>query len=641
MLRLCTCQTSLNTFESSVTTEVSKQAIAMLRNYVSRWSVEVASSQERLESAIEQHQREVKSWSEEIAFKDLLKPKTTSEIFVPLNIYLLPRKQRISAEEQLISAPLSSILKNEAVSHLIILGQPGAGKTTSVKHLCQEMLTSSEVFPLQQFPLLIRLRDLNTAKTAEDEFEDLVVERIQGILDIPLVFPEDLQGDDSSQTRRSVRERAVVSMLEALQPLILLDGLDEVSLKKKRDGIVQGIRRLAIQLEKARVILTARTGEFSYHIDKMTAYQIAPLTEHQIGQFALGWLGSTDAAPFLEQVGKSPFADTAINPLTLAHLCAIFERVRKIPEKPKSVHKKIVGLLLEEWDQQRSVQRMSAYSNFEVDRKADFLADMAHSLTSNCKTSTFSRDDLLISYHQIAQNYALPDSDAQAVVNELETHTGLIVQSGADSFEFSHKSLQEYLTAVFIVALPNIPRNMIDLQIMPNELAIATALSSRPSQYFYALVVDNFSKLKLSFQFARSFINRLLVERPDFEVTLDVGLAILSLYSQYLRAFIEEAAQLQLFIYDPLADEFEHLNALIRERVPVSGILGAYDFVSKSHGLDGQEIWRLEIRDQREGPLSYYARMRVLPDVLWVRKTLLDDNRQATSGTNLVLGAEA
>jgi hypothetical protein len=614
----------LDNFENSFAGEASKQAFAFLSQYLSRWNVSLSSSQERLDTAIAEHQKEIRNWSGEISFKDLLRPKVTSEVFVPLDIYLLPRRQRFSDSEELRSAPLSVIFGDGEVSHLVILGQPGAGKTTAVKHLCQQMLTGAEIFPLQEFPLLIRLRDLNNATSASGYLQDLLIERIQSVLDIPLIFPADLESADASEARRSLRERAVVQILETLHPLILLDGLDEVSHKAKRDSIVAGVRRLAIQLEKARIILTARTGEFTYHIEKMTAYEIAPLSSPQIQQFAGGWLGAAEAETFLRQVNDSPFADAAIKPLTLAHLCAIFERVHKIPEKPKSVYKKIVSLLLEDWDQQRSVQRLSAYSDFEVDRKADFLSDLAHNLTTSNKTSTFTRFDLLESYRQISINYGLRNSEAQAVVNELETHTGLIVQSGADLFEFSHKSLQEYLTAVFIVGLPWIPRSMIDLQLMPNELAIATALSSRPSKYFYSLVIQNFSRLNLSFQFVRTFINRMLIERPDFDVTPEVGLAILCLYSQYLRASIEEGSQLQLFTYDPLAHEFEHLNALIKERLQVSDLLGVYDFHSHSYGLDGQEIWRLESKDQGEGPLTLYTRGNVLPKLLWVRRTLVD-----------------
>src|SRR5208283_2083993 len=169
----------LSSLETSLATEVSKQAISALKDYLGRWKVDVTSSQERLQSAINEHQRDVRRWSEEISFKDLLKPRVTSDVFVPLNIYLLPRRQRISPEEQLDSVPLAEILKNKAVTHLTILGQPGAGKTTSVKHLCQEMLTNSEVFPSQDFPLLIRLRDLNAARSSDADVEDLLIERIQ------------------------------------------------------------------------------------------------------------------------------------------------------------------------------------------------------------------------------------------------------------------------------------------------------------------------------------------------------------------------------------------------------------------------------------------------------------------------------
>lgn len=206
---------------------------------------------------------------------------------MPLDIYLLPRRQRFSDLEELRSAPLSSIFKDSAVTHLVMLGQPGAGKTTAIKHMCQQTLTGPDVFPSQDFPLLIRLRDLNNAKATSGNLQDLLIKRIQSILDIPLSFPPDLESEDASEARRSLRERAVVQMLETLQPLILLDGLDEVSHKAKRDSIIGGVRRLAIQLEKARIILTARMGEFTYHIEKMTTFvtlQIPSVNSKSTGQ---------------------------------------------------------------------------------------------------------------------------------------------------------------------------------------------------------------------------------------------------------------------------------------------------------------------------------------------------------------------
>jgi predicted NACHT family NTPase len=66
------------------------------------------------------------------------------------------------------------------------------------------------------------------------------------------------------------------------------------------------------------------------------------------------WIRDQSAAErFLVELSKSPYADTAMKPLLLAHLCAIYERIGAIPEQPKVVYRKIVALLLEEWDQER------------------------------------------------------------------------------------------------------------------------------------------------------------------------------------------------------------------------------------------------------------------------------------------------
>ncbi len=134
----------LGNVESSLATEFCKQAFHSLQQLAARWNVTVSSSEDIINAALASHQVEVRRWSEEVSFKDLIRPKQTEEVFVPLDIYLLPRRQRFSNHEQIPSAPLSSVLEGEGTTHLVILGQPGAGKTTAVKHLCQQMLSDSK-----------------------------------------------------------------------------------------------------------------------------------------------------------------------------------------------------------------------------------------------------------------------------------------------------------------------------------------------------------------------------------------------------------------------------------------------------------------------------------------------------------------
>jgi hypothetical protein len=311
----------------------------------------------------------------------------------------------------------------------------------------------------------------------------------------------------------------------------------------------------------------------------------------------------------------------------LAHLCAIFDRSRRIPEKPKSVYRRIVELLLEKWDEERSVVRKSAYAHFEADRKAEFLANLAFEITSELKTSSFTREGLICCYRKINENFGLPNSQAERVVDELETHTGLILKSGRETFEFSHKSLQEYLTADFIVKLPSIPANMIELQTMPNELAIAVAISSKPSEYLSQLVANHFSSIRTSFQFTRSFVSRLLLEEPDFEYTPRVGYALLALYSQYLSSLFQLTDQLSLFVMDQLGEQFEYLADRIRQRVPLEKLDHTHERISTTHTFEGEPVLRMKRKSNRQQVLRTSAES-LLPDEIWIRESLLEP-RQA------------
>jgi hypothetical protein len=605
---------------------------------------------EDVESALDFHMRAVKNWSSEISFSDLRTAKATSEVFVPLNVFLHPRRRHISRSEALEAVSLEDLL-NETLKpvppsphptatpvpprHLIILGQPGAGKTTSMKHLCHRLLYEAEFLGDRiDLPLLVRLQDLNprarTSETTEKVSEDdSLLSLLQDIIGLRITYPTDLSGDESKTARRNLRDRIVIDFLDSMKALIVFDGFDEIIAKSRKDAVTAQLRTLATQLEQSCMILTSRTGEFNYHIEKMAQFELTPLSQPQIATFVSRWLGAEDGDRLLAQIDKSPYNDTAIRPLTIAHLCAIYEKAGRIPEKPKTVYRKIVNLLLEEWDEQRSVKRESAYANFEIDRKSEFLANLAYVLTMSFKRSAYSKEDLIRAYDKIYDNFGLPRLEAAKVANELESHTGLFVQGGYDRFEFSHKSLQEYLTADFIVKLHAVPAHGRSLLPLPNELAIATAISSRPSRYFAHLVLERFETLQPNFGFIRAFVTRLLLEAPDFERSPIVGAALIALYSRYLKLVQKSSAQLSLFIYDQLATEFSALGVMIRERVPIAELLSVYRVAGTSAGLDGDEMMILARKDGLKIPPSNRLRTQLaqLPKEIWVRGSLLDNTK--------------
>src|SRR5262249_12065394 len=113
---------------------------------------------------------------------------------------------------------------------------------------------------------------------------------------------------------------ALMALLDNLRPLIILDGFDEISDHAVRESIVEELRLMLPALTSAKVILTCRSGEFNYNIDRADVFEIAALNDAQVETFAHKWLTqSADAEKFLADVRRSPFADTAIKPLSLAH----------------------------------------------------------------------------------------------------------------------------------------------------------------------------------------------------------------------------------------------------------------------------------------------------------------------------------
>ena len=278
----------------------------------------------------------------------------------------------------------------------------------------------------------------------------------------------------------------------------------------------------------------------------------------QITNFATKWISNErEVEDFLSQLEESPYADTLIRPLNLAHLCALFERYKQIPDKPKSVYRKVINLLVEEWDTQRGLVRRNSTFFFDPERKIEFISEFAFQLSSKFQMVVFDHSILSRIYNSICENYGLLERDREVILNELESNTGLIIKSNYESYEFAHISLQEYLTALYIVKLPFIPPFR-DIQLLPFELAIAVSISSNPSLYLAQLVFTTLKYSDFSLEFIRSFFQRLVIEKPNlFPGSLSaISIQYVYTYCKMIREWKDEE----------ISDIFEIFNYSLFER---------------------------------------------------------------------------
>jgi predicted NACHT family NTPase len=139
-----------------------KEASSNLKTLFNSNKIELITTSEDLLNALYEHSIFVIKSTQNIFFKDLGGSRKISDVYIDLHIELQAKRLRFSDQKQAKSS-IEEILLNTS-THLVILGGPGAGKTTTIKHICQ-MLLNNEITINYKFPILINLRDITDAES--------------------------------------------------------------------------------------------------------------------------------------------------------------------------------------------------------------------------------------------------------------------------------------------------------------------------------------------------------------------------------------------------------------------------------------------------------------------------------------------
>jgi len=512
---------------------------------------------------LEAHAQRVMHWSSTYTFLGLAIPKDSKRDSIALRFGLTPRRYRSRKSKRESTVLLESELLESGRS-MVVLGEPGAGKTTTLRRLALSVLTEegASADP-HQFVVLVVLREVSTRKFLCEELAEILGLQCE---------KHRIAGDDHGvgDSRGSIRRRdydiriagvraedMIVRALDSIAALLLIDGLDEVP-QSRRESIETEIEALNSRATQCVTILSCRSGDFSASLQDFRVTEIAPLDQGEIESIAQLWLG--DPKKFLLALGQSPYRDIVDRPLLLSFLLFLFEAEGELPEQPSLIYRKVVYRLLRDWDEERRIRRPSRYASFDPDRKIDFLSELAYELTFRVQGKLFEEKVFREIFKRMHGSYRLPLSEYKRVAAEIQTHTGIVAASGIDAFEFAHLSIQEYLCAHYIVRVP-VPELLREyLSAYPAPVAVACALSSNASAFFGEMILRHVAErltdpenslhgeteaLQLtlfgddSARTLRSFLSRLQVENPFFKVDLRLGEAVLCLFAFYFRRYTE------------------------------------------------------------------------------------------------------
>ncbi|MBW4673426.1 MAG: NACHT domain-containing protein [Desmonostoc geniculatum HA4340-LM1] len=315
--------------------------------------------------------------------------------------------------------------------YLMVLGEPGAGKSTFLKIIGLEALKGQEgEFKHASIPVFIELKKLAFSNINIDK---LIVQELDN-----LGFPS--------------ADKFTPKALEEGRLLILLDALDEVPIKNLTETITQ-IQDFVYKYDKNRFIISCREAAYRYNLDPFTDVTIADFDDIQIQYVINNWFQTepNTGKNFWQKLNSAEYTvakELTRTPLLLTLLCLLYEN-GKFSNNRATLYEKVLNVLLHEWADENNISREQ--HPLDIRRKKEILSEIAY--------DAFQKNHLFLQRQEIADkidrilSQIVPNDTSirgEDVLRTIEVEHGVLVKRTDGINFFSYPSLQNYLTAQYI-----------------------------------------------------------------------------------------------------------------------------------------------------------------------------------------------
>lgn len=326
-------------------------------------------------------------------------------------------------------------------NHLLVTGEPGAGKSTLgqmyVQRLATEWLDPSADPPLPEPVMPLRI----PAKALADDlpWSELLANAVR-----------------DRRLNATLRPELFARRALGARWLVFVDGLDEIAEPERRDSVIGALASRMRRGGEHRLVITTRPlppDELQKLAGLVDSFTIQPFGPVELQDFASAWFRAQNptnakdrATEFVSQVHDGRLRELVRNPLlaTIAAIANTLEPHRRLPHNRADLYERFISYLLD--DKASGRNTLSELRKAHADEPArveqiEWLYERRKDLVEQLAVKRLESELPLL---DIASDWdhEAPPEDVLAVLSS----TGLFVY-GEAGLRFLHHSFAEYLAA--------------------------------------------------------------------------------------------------------------------------------------------------------------------------------------------------
>lgn len=376
-------------------------------------------------------------------------------------------------EQQVMRTRRQNIAEILARDHAcVILGEPGAGKTTILRYVALVLAEGDIERRLRlkgkKLPILVPLASYEAALRSDDSLT-------------PNMYLARYYEQEHALKNVSSLFEYYLSRGEAI---VLFDGLDEVLTLENRVLIARRVKTFVdvATSQGNKIVITSRIVGYREAPlpGYLPHYTVLNFNQKEIQQFVMRWCHAYEvwlaneaseevrhksliqSRQLIEAIHSNPgIENLATNPLLLTILALIHRQEKKLPHRRVELYEVYVRTLIERWGRTRSLSgRTISPLSLDYYKLVKILAPLALWMQRERASGTARRVEVVrhikLVMERMGYESAEAQDEAEQLLDDLRRYSGLLVERGRDAYGFTHLTFQEYFAARAIAMMrPN------------------------------------------------------------------------------------------------------------------------------------------------------------------------------------------